>query len=115
MQIARKMAGYSLGEADLLRRGIGKKIPEVIAAEKPKFIEGALKNGYDKELAEHIFELIEYFSGYGFNKSHSAAYAIMAYVTAYLKYYFPVEFYASLMSIEAGKTGSGKQPDRLFF
>ncbi|HUM43797.1 MAG TPA: DNA polymerase III subunit alpha [Fervidobacterium sp.] len=106
MQIARKMAGYSLGEADLLRRGIGKKIPEVIAAEKPKFIEGALKNGYDKELAEHIFELIEYFSGYGFNKSHSAAYAIMAYVTAYLKYYFPAEFYASLMSIEAGKTGS---------
>jgi len=109
MKIAQVISGYSLGEADLLRRAMGKKQPEVMAAEKSRFIEGALRNGYNQELAEHLFGLIEYFSGYGFNKSHACGYAYLSYITAYLKYYFPSEFYAAIMSIEASKTATDSE------
>ena len=81
-----------------------KKIPEVIEEQKEKFIQGSINNGYEKEFAEDTFELIEYFSGYVFNKSHACSYAKLSYATAYLKNYFPVEFYASIMSFESDKT-----------
>jgi DNA polymerase-3 subunit alpha len=109
MKTAQVISGYSLGQADLLRRGVGKKKPEVIAAEKPKFINGAIANGYEEELAIHLFELIEYFSGYGFNKSHACGYSFLSYATAYLKYYFPSEFYAAIMTVEGGKSASDSQ------
>lgn len=98
MRIASDLAGFSLGEADLLRRAMGKKKPEIIAGLRAKFIEGALKNGVDDSIAGEIFDLIEYFSGYGFNKSHSAAYALVSYQTAYLKANFPVEYMAALLT-----------------
>jgi len=104
MQIAQRMAGYSLGQADLLRRAMGKKKPEEMAKQKSIFIEGASKNGIDKEKAEEVFELIDYFSGYGFNKSHSAAYALISYQTAYLKSHYPSEFMAAVMSSDMAKT-----------
>lgn len=98
MQIAQKMAGYTLGEADLLRRAMGKKKPEEMEKQKSIFQAGAEKNGIDGELASKIFELVEKFAGYGFNKSHSAAYALISYQTAYLKTHYPSEFYAATMS-----------------
>lgn len=98
MQIASKLAGFSLGQADLLRRAMGKKKPEVIAAQKENFLKGALNNGVERETALRIFELMEHFAGYGFNKSHSAAYALLAYQTAYLKANYPVEYMAALLS-----------------
>ncbi|HHW06657.1 MAG TPA: DNA polymerase III subunit alpha [Clostridia bacterium] len=98
MQIASSMAGFSLGQADLLRRAMGKKKPEIIAAQKETFITGAGENGVDVKTAEEIFDLMAYFAGYGFNKSHSAAYALLAYQTAYLKAHYPVQFMASLLS-----------------
>lgn len=98
MQIAHLMAGYTLGQADELRRAMGKKKPEEMARHRNQFIEGATKKGYDPGLAAHIFDLMEYFAGYGFNKSHSAAYALVAYQTAYLKAHHPVEFMAALLS-----------------
>ncbi|MCG0278084.1 MAG: DNA polymerase III subunit alpha [Thermanaeromonas sp.] len=98
MQIAHLMAGYTLGQADELRRAMGKKKPEEMARHRDQFIEGATKKGYDPELAAHIFDLMEYFAGYGFNKSHSAAYALVAYQTAYLKAHHPAEFMAALLS-----------------
>jgi DNA polymerase-3 subunit alpha len=104
MQIAQRMAGYSLGQADLLRRAMGKKKPEEMAKQKTIFIEGSAKNGIDKEKAEEVFELIDYFSGYGFNKSHSAAYALVSYQTAYLKSHYPSEFMAAVMSSDMAKT-----------
>ena len=79
MQAAREMAGYSLGGADLLRRAMGKKKPEEMAKQKATFVSGSVKNGHSSEDAERVFELMSYFSGYGFNKSHSAAYALIAY------------------------------------
>lgn len=106
LKIAQIIAGYTLGEADILRRAVGKKKEKLMEEQKEKFVNGAIEQGYDKELGEYIFELIEYFANYGFNKSHSAAYAMISYVTAFLKYYFPSEFYASLMTQESGKTFS---------
>ena len=98
MRIASELSGFSLGEADLLRRAMGKKKPEIIAGLKEQFIQGALKNNIEARVAEKIFELIEYFAGYGFNKSHSAAYALLSFQTAYLKARYPVEFMAALLT-----------------
>lgn len=104
MQIASLVAGYSLGEADMLRRAMGKKDKEKMAKEKSKFIERGASRGYDKGKVAEMFDLIEYFAGYGFNKSHSAAYAMVAYETAYLKANYPVEFMAGLLSTKSGRT-----------
>ncbi|MEZ5907406.1 MAG: DNA polymerase III subunit alpha [Hyphomicrobiaceae bacterium] len=103
-QIAQVMAGYTLGQADILRRAMGKKIKEEMAKEKSRFVEGAVANGVDKAQAEFIFELVDKFAGYGFNKSHAAAYALVAYHTAYLKANFPVEFLAASMTLDMGNT-----------
>src|SRR5207248_3750547 len=92
MQIANVLAGYSLGEADLLRRAMGKKIAEEMAKQRDRFVKGALERGFPEKKIEKIFDLMEQFAGYGFNKSHSAAYALLAYHTAYLKTHYPVEF-----------------------
>ena len=98
MEIASKIGGYSMGEADLLRRGMGKKKEKLIKAERERFTKGAVDNGLKKETASEIFDQMEYFAGYGFNKSHSAAYALLAYQTAYLKAKYPSEFMAALLS-----------------
>jgi len=98
MRIASDMGGFTLGEADLLRRAMGKKKPEIIANLKAQFIEGAAKNNIDESISKQIFELMEYFAGYGFNKSHSAAYAMVSYHTAYLKANHPVAFMAALLT-----------------
>jgi DNA polymerase-3 subunit alpha len=103
MQIAQKLAGYTLGGADLLRRAMGKKKPEEMAKQKATFVEGAIANGVATEDAERIFGLLEYFAGYGFNKSHSAAYALLTYQTAYLKAHYPVEFLCALMTADRDK------------
>jgi DNA polymerase-3 subunit alpha len=102
MQIAASVAGFTLGEADVLRRAMGKKKHEEMVAMKEKFLAGARKNGVLASKAEKLFELIVQFAGYGFNKSHSAAYAYVAYQTAYLKAHYPVEFMAALLSAEIG-------------
>ncbi|MDD4319592.1 MAG: DNA polymerase III subunit alpha [Candidatus Peribacteraceae bacterium] len=105
LQIARTFGGFSLGEADLLRRAIGKKIKKELDAQRDKFIDGAVKKGYKKKQAEQIFDdVITPFAGYGFNKSHAAGYALIAYQTAYLKAHFPTEFMAALLSSDAQKT-----------
>ncbi len=104
MQIANRLAGYSLGEADLLRRAMGKKKPEEMAAQREKFVRGAVQRGFPERTVVRIFDLMEQFAGYGFNKSHSAAYALLAYHTAYLKTHYPVEFMASLLTSETGAT-----------
>lgn len=101
MKIASTIASYTLGEADILRRAMGKKKPEEMAKQKSLFISRALTNGFDETKAAELFELMAYFAGYGFNKSHSAAYALIAYQTAYLKTNFPGEFMACLISLEA--------------
>ncbi|HKM40196.1 MAG TPA: DNA polymerase III subunit alpha [bacterium] len=98
MQIASKLAGFTLGQADMLRRAMGKKRPEALAAERHRFIVGAQKNNIKTEIANQIFDLMEHFAGYGFNKSHSAAYAMLAYETAYLKANRQPEFMAALMT-----------------
>lgn len=98
MRIASALAGFTLGQADLLRRAMGKKKPEIIAGLKQEFIEGAGLNQIEPQVAVKIFELIEFFAGYGFNKSHSAAYALLAFQTAYLKAHYPVEFMAALLT-----------------
>ncbi|WP_297446483.1 DUF655 domain-containing protein, partial [Desulfurobacterium sp.] len=103
MQIANILAGYSLGEADLLRRAMGKKKKEIMEEQRKIFIERAVKNGYPREKIEHLFDQIAKFAEYGFNKSHSTAYAYLSYVTAYLKTHYPVEFYASIMSVQYSK------------
>ncbi len=100
MQIAQVMAGYSLGGADLLRRAMGKKIASEMAKERPKFIEGAKKNGVDEKKASEVFDLLEKFANYGFNKSHAAAYAVVSYQTAWLKANYPVEFMAGVMNCD---------------
>ena len=100
MKIATVMADYSLGESDLLRRAMGKKIPEIMEENRVKFVKGAKGNKIKEETAEFIFDLIDKFSGYGFNKSHSAAYALIAYWTAYFKANYTVEFFAALMTSE---------------
>ncbi|MBN2359039.1 MAG: DNA polymerase III subunit alpha, partial [Deltaproteobacteria bacterium] len=104
MQIAQVLAGYTLGGADLLRRAMGKKQHEEMAAQRQVFVDGAVKNGIDAGLADEIFDLVDKFAGYGFNKSHSAAYAAITYQTAYLKVFYPVEFMAALLSTEVGST-----------
>lgn len=100
MRISQVLANYSLGEADLLRRAMGKKDAKVMEAQKARFMDGAAQNNIDPDKAGHIFELMANFAEYGFNKSHSAAYAIVAYHTAYLKAHYPVEFMAALMTSE---------------
>jgi len=100
MQIAQVMAGYSLGQADMLRRAMGKKKPEEMAKQRAGFMEGCATNGIDKDLAGNIFDLVEKFAGYGFNKSHSAAYALVSYQTAWLKAHYPGPFMAAVMSTE---------------
>ena len=102
MQIARELSGFSLGEADLLRRAMGKKIKKEMAQQRSRFIEGAIGNGVERARAEFIFELVAKFAGYGFNKSHAAAYALIAYQTAYLKANYPIEFLAASMTLDIG-------------
>ena len=104
MEIAKLLSGYSLGQADLLRRAMGKKIKSEMAAQRQAFIDGAVERDVAKAKAAHIFDLVDKFAGYGFNKSHAAAYALVAYQTAYLKANFPVEFFAASMSLELGNT-----------
>ena len=104
MQIAQELAGYTLGGADLLRRAMGKKKPEEMAKQRSVFEEGASAKGIDPNLAMKIFDLVEKFAGYGFNKSHSAAYALVSYQTAWLKTHFPAEFMAAVMSSELDNT-----------
>jgi len=102
MQIANLLASFSLGEADILRRAMGKKKKEEMAAQRAKFMTGCAANKIPEKKAERIFNLMEEFAGYGFNKSHSCAYALLAYQTAYLKTHYPVEFMAALLTSEAG-------------
>jgi DNA polymerase III subunit alpha len=103
MQIANILASYSLGEADLLRRAMGKKKPEEMAKQRDRFMSGAVANGHPKDVAGEIFDSMEKFAGYGFNKSHSAAYGLVSYQTAYLKTHYPVEFMAGLLTSETSK------------
>ncbi len=100
MEIAKILAGYSLGGADLLRRAMGKKIKEEMDAQRKIFVEGAIKNNVDEKQAGEIFDLVDKFAGYGFNKSHAAAYAFISYQTAYLKAHFPVEFLVASINLE---------------
>jgi DNA polymerase-3 subunit alpha len=104
MQIAREMAGYTLGGADMLRRAMGKKKPEEMAKQREIFTTGAVANGIDEGIATYIFDLMEKFAGYGFNKSHSAAYALVAYQTAWLKAHYPAEFMAAVLSADMDNT-----------
>src|ERR1700687_4044368 len=104
MQAANKLAGYSLGEADLLRRAMGKKKPEEMAAQRERFVRGATKNGFPPKKVEKIFDLMAQFAGYGVNKAHSAAYALLAYHTAYLKTHHPLDFMAALLTSVTGST-----------
>ncbi|MCC0016379.1 MAG: DNA polymerase III subunit alpha [Rhodobiaceae bacterium] len=104
MQIAQELAGYSLGEADLLRRAMGKKIASEMAKQRPRFVDGALERGVDKAKAQQIFDLLAKFADYGFNKSHAAAYALVAYQTAWLKANHPVAFLAASMTVDVGNT-----------
>jgi DNA polymerase-3 subunit alpha len=104
MQAAQILAGYSLGEADLLRRAMGKKIRKEMEAQRARFVSGSVERGIDKAQADAIFDLLERFAEYGFNKSHAAAYALVAYHTAYLKANFPVEFLAASMTLDMGNT-----------
>ena len=104
MRIASELAGFTLGEADLLRRAMGKKKAEVMEEQREKFVEGAAANGIDGETAGRIFERMAYFAGYGFNKSHSAGYALIAYQTAYLKAHYAAEFMAATLSSEMGNS-----------
>jgi len=103
-QIARELAGYSLAEADLLRRAMGKKIKKEMDAQRGRFLTGALERGIDRDTAETVFDACAKFAEYGFNKSHSAPYALLTYQTAYLKANFPVEFMAASMTLDLGNT-----------
>jgi len=104
MQISNRLAGYSLGDADLLRRAMGKKKIEEMAKQRERFIRGSIERGFPQKKVEKVFDLMEQFAGYGFNKSHSAAYAYLAFVTAYLKAHYPVDFMAALLTSETGNT-----------
>ena len=104
MKISNILAGYSLGDADILRRAMGKKIPEVMEQEREKFMNGAREKGIPEDKATYIFDLMAKFAGYGFNKSHSAAYALIAYQTAYLKAHYPAQFLAALLSCDVDNT-----------
>ncbi len=104
MQISNRVAGYSLGEADMFRRAMGKKKQEEMDAQRDRFQRGAKEKGINPKKAEKIFDLMAEFANYGFNKSHSAAYAYLAYITAYLKAHYPVEFMSALLTSETGNT-----------
>ncbi|MGI8527556.1 MAG: DNA polymerase III subunit alpha [Pseudolabrys sp.] len=104
MQAAQILAGFTLGQADLLRRAMGKKIRSEMRAQRNDFVEGAVKNGIERSQADAIFDLLERFAEYGFNKSHAAAYALVAYQTAYMKANYPVEFLAATMTLDRGNT-----------
>ena len=104
MQITSSLAGFSLAQADLLRKAMGKKIPEIMEKQRSNFVTGCIKNGIKESTASKIFDLIDYFSGYGFNKSHSTAYALISYRTAYLKANYPVEFMTALLTSERDNT-----------
>jgi DNA polymerase-3 subunit alpha len=104
LQVVRKLAGYSLGQADVLRRAMGKKEKEVMAREGPKFIDAVVANGYPKSTAESVWELLQPFAGYAFNKAHAYCYALVAYQTAYLKANYPVEWFAAVLSTIAADT-----------
>jgi len=104
MQIAQVFAGFSMAEADNLRRAMGKKIKAEMDAMKDRFVEGAKAKGVEAEKARHVFDLVDKFAGYGFNKAHSAGYALIAFQTAYLKAHHPVEFIAASMTIDMGNT-----------
>jgi DNA polymerase-3 subunit alpha len=104
MQAAQILAGFSLGEADLLRRAMGKKIRKEMQAQRKRFVEGAVERGVERYQADSIFDLLERFAEYGFNKSHAAAYALVAYQTAYMKANYPVEFLAASMTLDMGNT-----------
>ncbi len=108
MEIPHVMASYTLGEADILRRAIGKKKIELMKKEKKRFISRSVKNGYKKQVAENVFSLIEKFAGYGFNKAHSVSYAMIAYQTAWMKAKYPNEFMAALLTADAS-AGAGKE------
>ena len=109
MQIAQEMAGYSLGKADLLRRAMGKKIREEMAKQREIFTEGAVESGVDRDKAVEIFDLMEKFADYGFNKSHAAAYALVAYQTAYLKAHHFKEFMAANLTLDLSNTDKVSQ------
>lgn len=104
MQTAQSLAGFSLGEADILRKAVGKKIKELLIQQKKKFIDGCIKNGITREVAKKVFSFIEPFAGYGFNRSHAACYALIAYQTAYLKAHYPCEFMAALLTSDQENT-----------
>jgi DNA polymerase-3 subunit alpha len=104
MQVANLIAGYSLGEADLLRRAMGKKKKEEMDKQRERFVQGSKERGFNTKKAEQLFELMAKFAGYGFNKSHSAAYAYLAFVTAYLKAHYPLDFMSALLTSETGNT-----------
>ena len=104
MQIAQVFAGFDMAEADLLRRAMGKKIQAEMDAQRQRFLEGARAKGVSAERANHVFDLVDKFAGYGFNKAHSAGYALIAYHTAYLKAHYPVEFLAASMTVDSGNT-----------
>ena len=104
MAITNQLAGFSLGQADLLRRAMGKKKHDEMAKQKTLFISGCNKKGIAEKLAEKLFDQMAFFAGYGFNKSHSAAYALVTYQTAYLKAHYPTEFMAALLTSEMGNT-----------
>jgi DNA polymerase-3 subunit alpha len=104
MQIARDLAGFSLGEADVLRKAVGKKIKELVDGQRVKFVEGCEKTGVGRAIGEKVFAFIEPFAGYGFNRSHAACYALIGYQTAYLKAHFPAEFMAALLTSDQGDT-----------
>ena len=109
MEIARSLAGYSLGEADLLRRAMGKKKPEEMKAQKARFLEGLRQHGgLDKKQSETVYDLVLRFADYGFNKSHAAAYALVSYQTAYLKAHYPSEFFAATLNAEMGSNDAGR-------
>ncbi len=104
MQIARDLAGFSLGEADVLRKAVGKKIKELVDGQRVKFVEGCEQTGVGRAIGEKVFAFIEPFAGYGFNRSHAACYALIGYQTAYLKAHFPAEFMAALLTSDQGDT-----------
>ena len=109
MEIARTLAGYSLGEADVLRRAMGKKKPEEMKAQKKRFLDGLRSHGgMDKKQSETVYDLVERFADYGFNKSHAAAYALVSYQTAYLKAHYPAEFFAATLNAEMGSNDAGR-------
>ncbi|MCL6626474.1 DNA polymerase III subunit alpha [Alicyclobacillus shizuokensis] len=102
MQIAARMAGFSLGQADLLRRAVSKKKRDVLDAERARFVEGCVRRGYAEQTAHEVYDLIVRFADYGFNRSHAAAYAVLCYRTAYLRAHYPADFFAALLSLDAG-------------